>query len=99
MGGPRGLAAEGGRRQRLGMMGEADGLVLQVLEGEAVGIKSFGYSCRVAWAWMGTTIQTCWWGSLDDTARSSGESSIRIALTLPRAGPCCRARSPASFPA
>lgn len=42
----RGIAAEGrgGGRELGGVGGGADSQVPQVLEGEAVGIKSFGYS-------------------------------------------------------
>ena len=56
-------------RQTLGVMGgEADSLVPQVLEGEAVGIKSFGYSLSGGLDVDGNHYPDLLVGSLADTA-------------------------------
>lgn len=69
-----GWVMEGAQRQRAGrqtlgvMGGEADSLVPQVLEGEAVGIKSFGYSLSGGLDVDGNHYPDLLVGSLADTA-------------------------------
>ena len=70
MGGIRGPGSRGLGRQRPGADGlwGTDGLVLQVLEGEAVGIKSFGYSLSGGLDVDGNHYPDLLVGSLADTA-------------------------------